>query len=159
MWRRASASNGFSRRRSAPLALAFALVALAGWGAILVTRGRFRTVIAAIGTAAAAGLVVVAVVEFTDAPDSVRRAIGRAIGGHADSTTAARTGWYWVGLVAGLVLLASYAMAVRTIRDLPSMSARYDAPGGAAPAPEPTTNLEIWKAIDAGEDPTDGPST
>ncbi len=153
-----AANSTIGSAGEAPLALALALVALAGWGAILVTRGRFRTVIAAIGTAAAAGLVVVAVVEFGDAPDSVRRAVGRAIGGTADGGTAARTGWYWVGLVAAVVLLVSYAVAVRRIRRLPSMSSRYDAPGGAPQANEPTTNLEIWKAIDAGEDPTEDQS-
>jgi uncharacterized membrane protein (TIGR02234 family) len=155
----AAASSTIGSAGEAPLALAFALVALAGWGAVLVTRGRFRMVVAVIGCLAAAGLVVVAVVEFGAAPSAVRDAVADAAGGQASSGVAARTGWYWTGLVASLVLLASYAVVMRRIRELPSMSSRYDAPGARPPAGrssgQPSTNLDIWKAIDAGEDPTD----
>jgi len=157
----AAADSTIGTAGQAPLALALALVALAGWGAILVTRGRFRLVVTIIGALAAAGLVVVAVAEFAGAPDSVRDAV--AASGRAGADVARRTGWYWTGLIAGLVLLASYVLTLLRIRELPSMSARYDAPGAAAPAGQPTgqptSNLDIWKAIDAGEDPTDDASS
>jgi len=151
----ATADSTIGSAGQAPLALAFALVALAGWGAVLVTRDRFRVVVAALGTAASAGLVIVAIAEFSSAPDAVRRSVSQAIGGGADSDVAGRSGWYWVGLVTSVVLLVSYVMALRTLRALPSMGSRYDAPGAARRPQAPTTNLEIWKAIDEGEDPTD----
>jgi hypothetical protein len=34
------------------------------------------------------------------------------------------------------------------------MARRYDAPGSQAAPRAPTTNQELWKAIDQGDDPT-----
>lgn len=150
----ATAESSIGSAGQAPLALALALVALAGWGALLVTRGRVRTTVTALGTLAAAGLVVTALVEFGDAPDAVVSVVAAASGGHQVAGAASRTGWYWLGLAAALVLLASYANALRRVHHWPTMGTRYDAPGGRSAAPEPTTNLEIWKAIDEGDDPT-----
>lgn len=150
----ATAESSIGSAGQAPLALALALVALAGWGALLVTRGWVRTAVTAVGTLAAAGLVVVTLVEFADAPDAVGNVVAAASGGHVVAGAASRTGWYWLGLVAALALFVSYANALRGVRHWPTMGNRYDAPGGGPVADEPTTNLEIWKAIDGGDDPT-----
>ncbi|HEX7740654.1 MAG TPA: Trp biosynthesis-associated membrane protein, partial [Marmoricola sp.] len=52
------ASAGLSGAGEEPLALALALVALAAWGAVLVTRGRFRLVIVVVGLLSALGVFV-----------------------------------------------------------------------------------------------------
>ena len=56
------AAAGLSGAGQEPLALALALVALAAWGAVLVTRGRFRLGIVVVGLLGALGVVVTAVV-------------------------------------------------------------------------------------------------
>lgn len=150
----ATAESSIGSAGQAPLALALALVALAGWGALLVTRGRVRITVTALGALAAAGLVVTTLVEFRDAPDAVAAVVAAASGGGGAAGAASRTGWYWLGLVAAVVLFASYAHALRGVRHWPTMGSRYDAPGGRSASPEATTNLEIWKAIDQGDDPT-----
>ena len=40
------------------------------------------------------------------------------------------------------------------------MGRRYDAPGAAEPEPEPSerSNLDLWKAMDEGRDPTERPT-
>ena len=61
-------------------------------------------------------------------------------------------------------MLASTVLALRLVRTWPEMGSRYDAPTGArggdgtdpaeAPADHPTENIDIWKALDEGRDPT-----
>ncbi len=54
--------------------------------------------------------------------------------------------------------VAATALAVRWVRHWPEMGSRYDAPGAAAetaePPPEDRSNLDLWKAMDEGRDPT-----
>ena len=74
------------------------------------------------------------------------------------------TGWFWLAAVAALVVLASTVLALRLVRTWPEMGSRYDAPTGAragsdadapaGPAERPTENIDIWKALDEGRDPT-----
>ena len=56
-------------------------------------------------------------------------------------------------------LPASTVAAVRLVPGWPEMGRRYDAPADAAPAapekaPEEQENLDLWKAMDEGHDPT-----
>jgi uncharacterized membrane protein (TIGR02234 family) len=67
------------------------------------------------------------------------------------------TGWWWVALVASVVALVAAVTAVRVCGSWPEMGRRYDAPAGAArePAPEEMEEIDLWRAIDQGRDPTD----
>jgi uncharacterized membrane protein (TIGR02234 family) len=137
-----------------PLAGALGLVALAAWGVVLVTRGRVRRGVAALGAVVAAGLVITAVVGRSQALDSARHAtvdLGRTPSG------AHVTGWWWVALLASLLALAAAAAAVRFCGTWPEMGSRYDAPAGPArePEPEDMEDIDLWRAIDQGRDPTD----
>jgi uncharacterized membrane protein (TIGR02234 family) len=137
-----------------PLAGALGLVALAAWGVLLVTRGRVRRGVAVLGAVVAVGLVVTAVVGRSQALDSARHAtvdLGRTPSG------AHVTGWWWVALVASLLALAAAAAAVRFCRTWPEMGSRYDAPAAPArdPEPEEMEDIDLWRAIDQGRDPTD----
>jgi uncharacterized membrane protein (TIGR02234 family) len=139
-----------------PAANALALVVLACWGVLLVTRGRVRRVVAVLGVLAALALVATFVVGFDTAPQQVRDAYGDL--GVSDPDVS-RTGWYWAaGLAAALTLLTTGA-AVRLVPGWPEMGRRYDAPAApeAAPqaaAPAEQENLDLWKAMDQGRDPT-----
>ena len=134
-----------------PLAGALGLVALACWGVVLVTRARVRRVVAALGALVAAGLVVTAVLGRASALDSARAAtvvLGSArprptspAGGGRPSSAPC---WPSPRLV----------VAVRFCGSWPEMGSRYDAPA-TRPQAEDLDELDLWRAIDQGHDPTD----
>jgi uncharacterized membrane protein (TIGR02234 family) len=137
-----------------PLAAALGLVGLACWGVVLVTRGVVRRLVAALGAVVAVGLVATTVVGRSTALDSARHAtvdLGRT------PTGAHTTGWWVVAVVAAVVALAASAIAVRRAAGWPEMGSRYDAPSGAAKSQDPAEmdDVELWRAIDQGRDPTD----
>jgi hypothetical protein len=123
----------------APGVTALALVALAAWGVVLVTRGRFRRVM----------LVIAALAAVAALP------VGWAI--HQDLPTGTTTAWPWLA-VAGLLLSAAAAAGgVRLARGWPEMGRKYDAPTGAAKPAVPLeeqSSVELWKSIGEGHDPT-----
>ena len=140
---------------SSPLGTALALVVLACWGVLLVTRGRFRRLIAALAALAAFGYAaVVAAAPFT-LPDHLVEEVLRQTGAELDDTDL--TVWFAVAVAASVLVAASTLLAVRFVHDWPEMGTKYDAPAGAraenAPA-QPTENIDIWKALDEGRDPT-----
>lgn len=137
-----------------PLASALSLAALASWGAILVSRGRWRRWIALLGLLIALGSLVTAVVGFWRAPDGLRHAAQNALG-NALSSSPSLTGWYWTAVLADLLVVAALLIAVRDAPAWPTMSTRYDAPTGAREPAEMTSSLDVWKALDQGSDPTD----
>ncbi|WP_296604290.1 Trp biosynthesis-associated membrane protein [Nocardioides sp.] len=137
-----------------PLATALGLVVLACWGVVLVTRGRVRRAVAALGTLASAGAVAAVVVGWWQVPDQLREELA-AIG---SDPAASHTVWWWLALVGAAASVAATAVAVLLAPAWPEMGTRYDAPTGAGPAPttppEEQTSLDLWKAIDEGRDPT-----
>lgn len=144
---------------SSPLTTAVALVLLACWGVVLVTRGSFRRVIAVLAAVAAVALLVVAVLGWVAAPDDLRDLMRQY--GIADPELR-RTAWSWVALAAAPVALAAPLLAVRDVRHWPQMGSRYDAPSAASGGEqesgkrvEEQSNLELWKSLDEGTDPTD----
>lgn len=155
---RAAATTGFvTYDAHLPAATAFALVVLACWGVILVSRGRSRRIVAALGVLAAAAMIAAVVVGFGSVPDELRR--GYAEVGEPD-VGVHRTAWFWIVSLGALLSLATCALAVRLIPGWPEMGSRYDAPAtGAGPTPvagepEEQSSLDLWKAMDDGRDPT-----
>ena len=156
------ASTAWDEIVSAPLATALAFVVMACWGVLLVTRGRFRRAVAALSVLAALGYAAtVAWAPFT-LPDHLVEQVRRRTGATLDDTS--MTGWYWLAAVAALVVLASTVLALQLVRTWPEMGSRYDAPTGVrassdadaagGPVERPTENIDIWKALDEGRDPT-----
>ena len=136
-----------------PLAAALSLVGLACWGVVLVSRGTFRRAVAVLALVAAAGLAVTCVVGFGSVQDALSDALLVASG--TDTVQVALTGWYAAACVGALVSLVAAAAAVVLAPAWPEMGSRYDAPRAPAEeAAEPTGNLDLWKAIDEGRDPT-----
>jgi len=138
-------------RFDSPVTNALALVALAAWGVILVTRGRFRRVIAGLAALACLGGLVTVATGLRLTHDATRQDDG--IVGSASITA-------WPVVAAGCLLIALLASlaAVRLAPTWPEMSRKYDAPA-AVPAAGVTfadsVNLDVWKALDEGIDPTD----
>ena len=136
-----------------PLVTSLALVALASWGVLLVTRGRVRRGAAVLALLAGLGTLAAAVVAYGDLQDTVDDALAQvgATGG------ASVTGWYVAALVGAVDLVLTSALAVWQVPTWPEMGRRYDAPAGAeAVQPEEEDGpLDLWKAMDEGRDPTD----
>jgi uncharacterized membrane protein (TIGR02234 family) len=137
-----------------PLAAALGLAGLACWGVLLVTRRRVRRLMAVLGAVVAVGLVATAVVGRSAALESARHAtvdLGRTPDG------AHLTGWWFVALVASVVALAASALAVRHAAAWPEMGSRYDAPSRPRDGEDPAAmeDVDLWRAIDQGRDPTD----
>ena len=131
-----------------PGTTALALVALAAWGVVLVTRGLMRRVVA--GLAAVAALAPIPAIWSTR-----HHLLTTHDGSHG-------TAWPWVALVGLVASVLAGAYAIRKAPAWPEMGARYDAPTGsattaatAAPAEE-QSSIDLWKALDEGTDPTLG---
>lgn len=150
-----------------PLAGALGLVALACWGVVLVTRGVVRRAIAALALLAAAGVLVVLVLGGFVQRDDAARDVADQLGMTSIATPPMdRTAWFWVGTACAVLAVAAAAAAVRLVPAWPEMGARYDAPTGSSPTSTAATtaaatdvseqsNLDLWKSLDEGSDPTD----
>jgi hypothetical protein len=136
-----------------PLALALSLVVLAGWGVVLVTRGRLRRVVAGVGLVASLGLVATAAVGLVTLEDRVAEAISER---GSDVVTPEFTVWFLVVSVAAFASVVAASLAVAGAPAWPEMGRRDDAPGppAAQVAPEERSNLALWKSMDEGHDPT-----
>jgi uncharacterized membrane protein (TIGR02234 family) len=137
-----------------PAASALSLAALASWGALLVSRGRWRRWIAALGLVIAVASLVTAIVGYSQAPSDLRHAAENSLG-NALSSSPALTGWYWVAVVADLLVVLALLVAVRDAPAWPTMSSRYDSPTASHEPREMKSSLDVWKALDEGADPTD----
>jgi uncharacterized membrane protein (TIGR02234 family) len=142
---------------SAPPVTGTALVLLAAWGVLLVTRGRVRRAVAWLALVAALTVVGFAVQAWIALPDDVVEDLSNL------DLEVTRSVWSYVGVLAGVVALVASASAVRSVGSWPEMGRRYDAPAGgaasgtrAATPAEEQGSLELWKALDEGRDPTDG---
>jgi uncharacterized membrane protein (TIGR02234 family) len=136
---------------AAPLVTALALVALAAWGVVLVTRGRVRQVVAAVGALASLGALLATVLAHgTTTADAVTAITGK--GATGTSFDPALTGWYYAAAVGALASLAASAVAVVAARGWPAMGSKYDAP--ATRAEKPASEQDMWRAMDEGHDPT-----
>jgi uncharacterized membrane protein (TIGR02234 family) len=133
----------------AALALPLSLVALAAWGTVLVLRARGRRVVSLIGLAAAAGTLVVLLVNARTAPDVAAELLGDV----PDATTDP-TAWPLVTGAGALLSAVLSAVAVRRAPEWPEMSSRYDAPGRDSTKAGPMSDADLWKAMDEGHDPT-----
>ncbi|GAA1523177.1 Trp biosynthesis-associated membrane protein [Nocardioides humi] len=137
-----------------PLAGALALVALAAWGVLLVTRGVVRRAAAVLALAASAGIIAVVVVGGFVQDGDAAADLATRLGLDLAAVDVERSAWLWVALGCSLVALVAAGLAVRLVPAWPEMGSRYDAPS-AAPAPRGTDHLDLWKSLDEGRDPTD----
>lgn len=143
-----------------PLAAALALVLLAAWGVLLVTRGRVRRGVAGLALLSAVALVAATWFGYPGLEDGIRDDLAPMFGERDGELPIQRTGWFWTLLVAALLGVLASAAALRWASAWPEMGSRYDAPSGAPGADDTTgetaepDNLDLWKSLDEGRDPT-----
>lgn len=133
---------------------ALGLVVLACWGVVLVTRGRVRRAVAALGVVAAAAALVAVVLAYTAVPNQLRDE--QASVGVTDIEVVL-TAWFWLAGLGAVGAVVTTVLAVAWAPQWPEMGTKYDAPTAAAvpdKAPEDQSSLDLWKAMDEGRDPT-----
>ena len=143
-----------------PLGLALALVLLACWGVLLVSRAAVRRAVAGLGLLASLGLAATVVVAFFTLPDQVLEAQTQSSLPRDDVFGSEISGWYVAATLSAVVSVATTFLAVRWVPYWPEMGSRYDAPAthehkASAAPPEERTSLDLWKSMDEGDDPTD----
>jgi hypothetical protein len=118
-----------------PWVVGLAVVALAGAGALLATRGVVRRVLGVllivIGVAVAAGMI------------SARAGLDRG-----------SVVWPVLGVIGGAIIALGGLIAARSGHRWPAMSARYERNTAPVTA-EPADTRATWDALDHGVDPTD----
>jgi hypothetical protein len=103
------------------------LVALAGAGALLATRGLVRAAVGVLMTLCGLGLVAGAVARFA-------------------------AGWPLVAALGGLLVAGAGGLTLARGWDWPGMGTRYERP--TRETAKPQTEAELWDALDRGDDPT-----
>jgi uncharacterized membrane protein (TIGR02234 family) len=145
----------------APLVPAGGLVLLAAAVALVAVRGAGRVLVGLL--AAVAGGVLGWSGLRTLVTDGDAAAAGVLGGGTPGSTvtTAVSAAWPVLALLAGLLAVAAGLLAVLRGRTWPAMGRRYERAAATAPAParrqsDEDRALDAWRALDRGEDPTEG---
>lgn len=135
-----------------PAATALSLVILAGWGALIVTRGRLRRAVA-MGGLVVAGL---ASLVTLPAPGRLREGATEALAeaGYPATVQFSTTGWYLLAVAGALVALTATALAVRSVASWPEMGDRYDRDEGGRATDAADPGPDWWRAMDEGRDPT-----
>lgn len=137
------------------LSQALAVVALAGTLLVLVLRVTGRRLVAGILAAVGLGLVLVGALRSRPSGDAVRTRMREVT--LLDQYAVSPTLWPWVFAVAGLILLSgAAALAVGAPRWF-ATAARFERPGPDGARPAADDPHAIWKALDAGLDPTAPP--
>ncbi len=146
----------------APLAGALGVVVLAGFGAVIATRGWARRAVGILIMAAAAVVLVTAIHPpgATGALEDGLSAKGWSSGAYATTTVA----WRWISLAGAVISLAAGAAISRYASRWATMGQEYDAPtrsGSSTTGPDtPAVELaelseaDVWREIDQGRDPT-----
>jgi uncharacterized membrane protein (TIGR02234 family) len=145
----------------APLVPAGGLVLLAAAVALVAVRGAGRVLVGLL--AAVAGGVLGWSGLRTLVTDGDAAAAGVLGGGTPGSavTTAVSAAWPVLALLAGLLAVAAGLLTVLRGRTWPAMGRRYERAAATAPAParrqsDEDRALDAWRALDRGEDPTEG---
>lgn len=130
---------------------ALGLACLAAFGAVVATRGWVRVVVGGL-VVAAMGTVVVLTVWAGDSTALATEALAAKgwAGGAVDTQT---VGWRWLVAFAAAIGAVCGAVVTRFGRDWTTMGERYDAPTEQRRS-DPTSEADVWKAIDRGDDPT-----
>lgn len=141
-----------SGSEAVPLVPASGLVLLAAAVALLAVRGAARLAVGLL-IAVAGGVLLRSGIRTLGG--SIDRADPRLA--EVDVTTA----WPVLAAVAGVLAIAVGGLVVLRGRSWPGMGRRYERPGAETPTAAPQRSEEdraqdAWKALDRGEDPTDG---
>jgi uncharacterized membrane protein (TIGR02234 family) len=136
------------------LSQALAVVTLAGTLLVLVLKVRGRRLLAVLLGLVGLGQVLVGVLRLRPTADAVRTRIREV--SLADQYALSASVWPWVYALAGLVVLAGALALLLGARSWSlSASARFDRTEARTPSLSADDPAGLWKALDAGLDPTD----
>ena len=137
------------------LSQALAVVALAGTVLMLALRTRGRRIIGALLVLVGAGLAVVGGLGLRPSAD----AIGSQVHEVTMADTLSATVWPWIFLGSGVLITIGAVLTIITAGTWPSRSDRFRPGSGSSEDPDSGDPTELWKAMDAGVDPTTNAST
>ena len=134
------------------LSQALGIVALAGTLLLLALRSRGRRVVAALLLLVGVGVALVGGFWLRPRPDAVRSQLGHV--SMLDNFQLTATAWPWIFAVAAVLIVGGAAVTVITAGSWPAGSDRFQTGSGNAQAALSEEPAELWKAMDAGVDPT-----
>jgi uncharacterized membrane protein (TIGR02234 family) len=142
------------------LSQALAVVALAGTLLVLVLRAKGRRIVAVLLAAVGAGLALVGALRVPPGSDTVRSRIREV--SLVDQYALSPTGWPWVFAAAGVLVLLGAAGLLVGAPHWSSSATRFERSTSAAEGAVTAADLSddpaaVWKALDAGIDPTTTP--
>jgi uncharacterized membrane protein (TIGR02234 family) len=137
------------------LSQALAVVALAGTLLMLALRTRGRRIIGGLLVLVGAGLAVVGGLGLRPSTD----AIGSQVHEVTMADTLSATVWPWIFLGSGVLITIGAVLTIITAGTWPSRSDRFRPGSGSSEDPDSGDPTELWKAMDAGVDPTTNAST
>ncbi|WP_245984067.1 TIGR02234 family membrane protein [Streptomyces tateyamensis] len=160
-WARGTAAGGLAVAASGSqisgLPGALALVGLASAVAVFAVRGAGRQLVGVLVVAAGLGAAAGAALGAGDSSTVDALAASRLALTGTVAEQVSHTLWPYVAVLGGLLLAAAGALTLLRGRDWPAMGARYEAPTAKAAAKSgANTPADLWKALDRGEDPTEG---
>ena len=132
------------------LSQALAIVALAATLLMLALRSRGRRVVAALLLLFGVGTALTGGFWLQPRPNAVRGQLGHA--GVFDDLGLTATAWPWLYALAGVLIAAGAVLTMIFAASWPNGSDRFEKGPGKVQASEDPA--ELWKAMDAGVDPT-----
>jgi len=134
------------------LSQALAIVALAGTLLMLALRTRGRRVIGALLLLVGGGIAVVGGLRLRPSAAAVRSQVREV--SLADAFHLSATVWPWIFAIAGMLVAAGAVLTITTAGTWPSGSDRFQPGSSKAVVSATDDSAELWKAMDAGVDPT-----
>jgi len=134
------------------LSQALAIVALAGTLLMLALRTHGRRIIGALLLLVGAGIAVVGGLRLRPSTAAVRSQVREV--SLADAFHLSATVWPWIFAIAGMLVAAGAVLTITTAGTWPSGSDRFQPGSSKAVVSATDDSAELWKAMDAGVDPT-----
>ena len=134
------------------LSQALAIVALAGTLLMLALRTNGRRIIGALLLLVGAGIAVVGGLRLRPSTAAVRSQVREV--SLADAFHLSATVWPWIFAIAGMLVAAGAVLTITTAGTWPSGSDRFQPGSSKAVVSATDDSAELWKAMDAGVDPT-----
>ncbi|SDS75614.1 trp region conserved hypothetical membrane protein [Friedmanniella luteola] len=143
---------------TAGLAQALGVVALAGWLLVLVLRTRGRQVVGVLLALAGVGAVLVGSLGLRPSDAAVRTSVRQV--SLVEQYGLVATGWSWAYAAAGALVLAGGVLVAVTAPRWPQRADRFTRTAAVAAATAAEDDpAAVWRAQDAGLDPTTTPGS
>jgi uncharacterized membrane protein (TIGR02234 family) len=141
---------------TAGLSQALGVVALAGWLLVLVLRRRGRRVVGVLTALAGAGIAVVGGLRRPPNAATVQEGVRQV--SLADQFALTASAWPYAYAAAGLLVLASGVLVTTTAARWPQRADRFTREAAVARVTTADDPAAVWRAQDAGLDPTTEPA-